>query len=162
MGVMATLPIRDRAGNTLIDFRVVPEEELAHLTEHVAMPASLVVVTTARRAALMVFDSWRKQWELPGGSRESGETPRQVAVRELREETGIHAVDLTFAALAEFDLTMPQRRELAAVYQVQLQIVARLTVNDEALDFRWWPPSEAVSENMSPLDAEIARRVLRC
>jgi hypothetical protein len=39
--------------------------------------------------------------------------------------------------------------------------VPRLIVNDEALDFRWWPPSEAVAENMSPLDAEIARRVVR-
>jgi 8-oxo-dGTP diphosphatase len=80
-------------------------------------------------------------------------------MRELREETGIHAVDLTFAVVAEFDLTKPVRRELLAVYQVQLQVVPRLMVNDEALDFRWWLPSEPVDEDMSTLDAEIARRV---
>jgi 8-oxo-dGTP diphosphatase len=123
------------------------------------MPASLVVVTHAN-AVLMMFDSWRKQWELPGGTQEPGETTRQAVVRELREETGIHVVDLTFAAVAEFDLTKPERRELLAVYQVQLQVVPRLTVNDEALDFRWWPPSEPVSEDRSPLDAEIARRMV--
>jgi hypothetical protein len=33
-------------------------------------------------------------------------------------------------------------------------------VNDEAQDFRWWLPSEPVSEDMSLLDAEIARRVV--
>jgi 8-oxo-dGTP diphosphatase len=156
---MAALPIRERAGNTLVDFRFVREEELARLVEHVAVPASLVVATHAN-AVLMMFDNWRKQWELPGGTREPGETTRQAAARELREETGIHIVDLTFTAVAEFDLTRPDRRELLAVYQVQLQVVPRLTVNDEALDFRWWPPSEPVGEDMSPLDAEIARRVV--
>lgn len=156
---MAELPIRDRAGNALTGFRSLTEENLAHLVEQGAVPASLVVVTHAN-AVLMMFDSWRKHWELPGGRREPGETARQAAVRELREETGIHGVDLTFAAVAEFDLTKPERHELLAVYQVHLQNVPRLTVNDEALDFRWWPPSEPVSADMSPLDAEIARRTV--
>ncbi|MEU0883347.1 NUDIX hydrolase [Lentzea sp. NPDC005914] len=155
---MAALPIRDHAGNALVDFRFAAEEELARLVERVAVPASLVVVTHAD-TVLMMFDSWRKQWELPGGMREPSETMRQAAVRELREETGIHTADLTFAAVAEFDLPKPERRELLAVYRVQLRVVPRLTVNDEALDFLWWPPSEPVSEDMSPLDAEIARRV---
>lgn len=156
---MAALPIRDRAGNALVDFRFVTEEELTRLVEQVAVPASLVVVTHAD-TVLMMFDSWRRQWELPGGMREPAETTRQAAVRELREETGIPVVDLTFVAVAEFDLTKPERRELLAVYQVQLPVMPRLTVNAEALDFQWWLPSEPVSEAMSPLDAEIARRVV--
>jgi len=156
---MAAFPIRDRVGNALIDVRFVGEDELARLGEQIAVPASLVVVVHAD-VVLMMFDSWRKQWELPGGMREQGETARQAAVRELREETGIHMVDLTFAAVAEFDLVKPVRRELLAVYQVRLRDVPRLVVNDEALGFRWWRPSEPVSDDMSPLDAEIAMRVL--
>lgn len=157
---MVELPIRDRAGNALIEFRFVTEEELGRLVKRVTVPASLVVVVHAE-AVLMMFDSRRRQWELPGGMRETGESPREAAVRELGEETGIHGVDLSFAAMAEFDLTKPERRELLAVYRVRLQVVPRMTVNDEALDFRWWPPSEPVSEDMSPLDAEIARRVVQ-
>ncbi|OLZ54649.1 DNA mismatch repair protein MutT [Amycolatopsis coloradensis] len=157
---MVELPICDRAGNTLIEFRFVTEEELGRLVKRVVVPASLVVVIHAE-AVLMMFDSRRRQWELPGGMRETGESPREAAVRELGEETGVHGVDLSFAAVAEFDLTKPGRREFLAVYRVRLQVVPRLTVNDEALDFRWWPPSEPVSEEMSPLDAEIARRVVR-
>jgi ADP-ribose pyrophosphatase YjhB (NUDIX family) len=156
---MATLPIRDRAGNTLVDLRFVVEEELARLAEQVALPASLIVVTHAD-AVLMMFDSRRKAWELPGGMREPGETAREAAVRELREETGIHEEDLTFAAVAEFVLTNPERRELLAVYRVQLPAAPRLTVNDEALGFLWWPPSQPVGADLSPLDAEIARRVV--
>ncbi|UMP04908.1 NUDIX hydrolase [Amycolatopsis sp. EV170708-02-1] len=157
---MVELPIRDRVGNALVDFRFVAEEELGSLAKQVAMPASLVVAIHAE-SVLMMFDSRRRQWELPGGMRETGESPLEAAARELGEETGIHGVGLSFAAVAEFDLTKPERRELLAVYRVQLQVAPRLTVNGEALDFRWWPPSEPVSEDMSPLDAEIARRVVR-
>ncbi|MGA9311148.1 MAG: NUDIX domain-containing protein [Pseudonocardiaceae bacterium] len=41
----------------------------------------------------MVFNSWRRQWELPGGMREPGETAA-AAVRELAEETGVTSVEL--------------------------------------------------------------------
>jgi 8-oxo-dGTP diphosphatase len=151
---VAVLPIRDRDGNALVGFRVVAEEELARA----AVPASVVVVAHGG-AVLLVFDSWRKRWELPGGKREPGETARHTAVRELREETGIEVVDLSFAAVAEVDLTNPERRELLAVYRVRLQDVPSLTVNDEVLAFRWWLPSDTVSADMCPLDTEIARRV---
>lgn len=157
---MAALPIRDRAGNALTGVRFVAEEDLGCLVARAAVPASLVVATHAD-AVLMMFDSWRKQWELPGGMREPGESMREAAARELGEETGIQGLDLSFAAVAEFDLTNPERQELLAVYQVQLQVVPALTVNDEALGFCWWAPSEPVSEDMSPLDAEVARRVVQ-
>jgi 8-oxo-dGTP pyrophosphatase MutT (NUDIX family) len=151
---MAALPLRDREGNTLVDIRFVTEDELAGMT----IPASLVVVRHGD-AVLMIFDSWRRQWELPGGMLEPGESARAAAVRELHEETGIYHPDLTFAAVAEFALTKPERRETLAIYRMRLAAAPRLTVNDEALDFLWWPPSTPVSTGMSPLDAEIARRV---
>lgn len=38
--------------------------------------------------------SGRELWEPPGGGVESAETPRQAAVRERAEETGIRAAEL--------------------------------------------------------------------
>lgn len=151
---MAELPIRDRAGNLLVDVRFVAEDVVADT------PASLVVVTHLG-TVLMMFDSWRRAWELPGGKREPGESARAAAVRELAEETGISDVELDFAVAAEFVLAPPERREVLAIYRVDLPVVPPLTVNDEALDFLWWPPAEPVPSDMSPLDAEIARRVVR-
>lgn len=154
------LPVRDRAGNVLVEFRFVTEGERWPGVEGLPMPAALVVVGLAD-TVLMIFDSWRRQWELPGGTREPGETAREAALRELGEETGLAVPDVAFAGLAEFALVRPRRRELLAVYHVRLDAMPRLTANEEALDFRWWSPAAPVSAGMSPLDAEIARLVTR-
>jgi 8-oxo-dGTP diphosphatase len=159
MGSMATLPLHDRAGNALVDFRFAAESELEVLGGRIPMPLSLIVVTFAG-SVLMILSGQREQWELPGGMRERGETARDAAVRELAEETGIWTADLAFAAVAEFDLRQPARREGAAVYRTGLQVRPQLVVNDEALDFRWWDPHSSMSDDMSPLDTEIGRRVI--
>ncbi|MBE8516483.1 NUDIX hydrolase [Amycolatopsis sp. H6(2020)] len=151
---MAELPLRDRAGNVLLAVRRVAESELPRL---VPLPAALIVVVHAG-AVLMMFDKRRRQWELPGGMREAGETAREAAARELAEETGIHGVALTFAAVAEFDLADPRRREFLAVYRAELATAPRLVLSEEGLGFRWWSPREAVDPDVSPLDAELAAR----
>ncbi|MGH3977990.1 MAG: NUDIX hydrolase [Pseudonocardiaceae bacterium] len=132
---LAVLPLHDGAGNALVDFRFVAESELGVLDDRVPMPLSLIVVALAGRV-LMVFDRGRKQWELPGGMLEPGETARQAAVRELEEETGISTTDLDFTAVVEFEPRWPTRREYAAVYRTVLQVTPQLVVNDEVSDFR--------------------------
>ncbi|HEV2779004.1 MAG TPA: NUDIX hydrolase [Actinophytocola sp.] len=129
------------------------------LAEHLPMPASLVVVTLAD-TVLVMFNGWRGQWELPGGMREPGESARQAAVRELAEETGIRTEDLVFAMIVEVDLKRPERREYTAVYRTDLSVAPPLTVNDEALDFRWWNPRSRLIPDLNPIDAEIARRAV--
>ncbi|MDQ7803151.1 NUDIX domain-containing protein [Amycolatopsis sp. A133] len=152
---MADLPLRDRAGNVLLAVHHPAESDLPRL---VPLPAALVVAVHAG-AVLLMFGKWRRQWELPGGMREPGETCREAAARELAEETGIRGVALTFAAVAEFALTEPARREFLAVYRTELTIAPRLTLSDEGTGFRWWPPGEPVDADLSPLDAELAARV---
>jgi len=149
---VAELPLRDRAGNVLLAVRRGAESELP------PVPASLVVVVHAG-AVLLMLDRRRRQWELPGGMREPGETGREAAARELAEETGIRGAALTFAVVAEFALARPARRELLAVYRTELATAPRLTLGEEGLGFRWWSPCEPVDPDTSPLDAEIAARV---
>ncbi len=48
------------------------------------------------------FRSDPSRWGLPGGSREGDETPRENALRELEEETGLTALDLTEIATVPF------------------------------------------------------------
>jgi 8-oxo-dGTP pyrophosphatase MutT (NUDIX family) len=69
---MTGLLLHDDAGNALVGFRFAAEAELAVLDDRIALVLSLIVVTLAGRI-LMVFDRWRNQWELPGGTLEPGE-----------------------------------------------------------------------------------------
>jgi 8-oxo-dGTP diphosphatase len=77
---VATLPIRDRAGNALVDLRFGAEEEMVCPVGRLAVPASLVVVIHAN-AALMMFDSWRKLWELPGDGGARGDRAPSCCAR---------------------------------------------------------------------------------
>ena len=156
---MAVLPLGDRFGNLLVSFDSAAGTEPESPDDAVPMPLSLIVAVYASRV-LMVLDAVREQWELPGGMRERDETARQAAVRELAEETGIAATDLEPAAVAGFCLTHPVRREYAAVYRLVLRTTPQLAADEEVLDFRWWDPRSPLPADMSPLDAEIARRVI--
>lgn len=160
MVVVTALPLRDGAGNVLVDFRFAAESDLGMLEGRLPMPLSLIVVRLGD-TVLMVFNGLRGQWELPGGMREPGEAARQTAARELGEETGIKRADLDLVAVVEFDLRLPSRREYAAVYATELPAGPHLVVNDEAWAFWWWDPHASPSEDMNPLDAEIARRVIQ-
>ena len=50
---------------------------------------------------LLGYNDWRKQWELPAGGIEIGETARQAAIRELKEESHQDNHDLRFSGLAK-------------------------------------------------------------
>jgi 8-oxo-dGTP pyrophosphatase MutT (NUDIX family) len=156
---VSRLPLRDGAGNVLLDVRFAAEAEVTALAERVPVPLSLVVVVLGD-AVLLVFDRHRRRWELPGGTREAGETPGAAAVRELAEETGVRTTDLVFAAVVEFDLRQPSRHEGAAVYRTDLPAPPRLLGDDEIGGFRWWDPRVPPGKDVHPFDAEIARRVV--
>lgn len=48
---------------------------------------------------MICFNTLRNQWELPAGTREQNETPRECAVRELFEEAGQSVTELKFKGL---------------------------------------------------------------
>ena len=51
--------------------------------------AAAVLLLRDRRV-LMVRPTYKQFWDLPGGYVEAGESPREAAVREVREELGIN------------------------------------------------------------------------
>jgi ADP-ribose pyrophosphatase len=76
--------------------RVVEPGGVETTREVVCHPGSVVVIPHLPDGRLLLVRQYRHPvreslWELVAGSVEKGETPRQGARRELREETGYHA-----------------------------------------------------------------------
>lgn len=59
---------------------------------------------------LVVRTSYRSLLELPAGGRRQGESPREAALRELREETGLVAPPAELEGPVRLEFTSEQRR----------------------------------------------------
>ena len=60
------------------------------LRDRVARPASSgVIVENSDGSALVLKAHYKPYWSFPGGWIENGQTPREAALRELQEETGL-------------------------------------------------------------------------
>jgi 8-oxo-dGTP diphosphatase len=149
-------PAADDGGNLLVAFHETGEDAVP---ADAPLTASLVALWTGDgRCLLLVFDRHRQSWELPGGRIEPGETPRQAAVRELREESGHHIEDLLFAGFARFDLGAERRVEYAAVYAACVTPRAvPFTLSDEIAAITWWDGSAPLPGRAQPLDLRLGR-----
>ncbi|MFJ8745590.1 NUDIX domain-containing protein [Embleya sp. NPDC127516] len=121
------------------------------------LPAALVALWHGDRV-LMVFDRFRRGWELPGGRVEVGESPRGAAVRELWEESGQESDGpLRFVGYAGFVLAPDGRAEYAALFAGRIADVREFRANEEIAAIRWWNLRDALPERVQRLDAHLAR-----
>ena len=128
--------ISNRVGHTLLEFIHLASDEAINPVIHSPLVASLVVADHKGRV-LLVFDRYKRFWELPGGGIEVGESPRACAIRELMEETGQLASDLDFVGIAKIRWEQGKIIFLA-VYSCRLPMVLPFQANDEIEKTEYW------------------------
>lgn len=149
------LALDEKTGNALTAF--LPAAVLLGVPDDAPMPAALVAIWSGQHL-LLVFDRFRQQWELPGGRIDPGETPLQAAIRELREESGLHLPTLTLAGYARFRLTTPSRDEYAAIYTAHAAIRHHdFTPNHEISAICWWDTTSPAPANTQIIDVTLAQ-----
>ena len=108
---------------------------------------------------LVVHRPHRRDWSLPKGKVDPGETLIEAARREILEETGFEA------ELAEPVATLRYRdsraRSKAVVYFVGTVVRGQFTPNDEVDEIRWCTMSRAAALLTYPHDARMLAELAR-
>jgi 8-oxo-dGTP diphosphatase len=111
---------------------------------------------------LLVEPTYKPYWEIPGGAVEADESPRDAAVRELKEELGLACAPGRLLAVDWVPLRRERTEGLMLVFDggvLPAADVAAISVPpDELRSWAWCTPDEA-GERLSPL---LARRVAAC
>jgi 8-oxo-dGTP pyrophosphatase MutT (NUDIX family) len=100
------------------------------------------------------------RWTIPGGGREGEESARETALREFEEETGIALTRLRF-----FDTNSYEAWEGAGALTVHLffaddEVPQEQVQCFEGIQFKYWPPAEALELPMNPRTRQLLERFL--
>jgi 8-oxo-dGTP diphosphatase len=80
---------------------VAVHEVLESQCATLATPTFAVVLARDNAGVVLVFNRYRKVWELPGGLIDHGESAREAVARELHEEAGCTAQNLRWLGLVQ-------------------------------------------------------------
>lgn len=100
------------------------------------------------------------RWSVPGGRREGNESPRETALREFEEETGIRLERLRFfRTLARDDVPelIPERTH---VFFADDLVERDAIVVNEGLDLQYWSPADLDTLLMNPGSRKVIERFL--
>jgi len=103
----------------------------------VAEPTFAVVIARSPAGVVLVFNRWRKVWELPGGLIDAGESARDSAARELVEEAGCIARKLSWLGLVE---VVDTTRHFGGVFACEVDAVPADFQSDEIGAVSVWRP----------------------
>ncbi|MDQ2984833.1 MAG: NUDIX hydrolase [Actinomycetota bacterium] len=108
--------------------------------------ASIGVLLDDAGRALLVFARDDQVWMPPGGRIESGESPQDAVVRELREELGLEAEAGPLVAV--YTLRLDGDTHYRFVFRCRAQGEPRITAPDEVEKLAWFA-RDALPEPLS-------------
>ena len=129
--------IVNKDGDMFLEFTKVSEEELLNPANYNPLTVSLIIVKHQKKF-LLVFNKFKRKWELPGGMIDEGEHPRDCASRELMEETNQAGQGVNFNGIMKFCLQPDKRIEFGALYSCQTNKIVPFKENDEVEKITFW------------------------
>lgn len=132
--------ITQNNGFKFLDFLKINEEEIK---KYSPIAGSFAVIKCEGKV-LMVYNKWRKQWELPAGQREGEETAKECATRELYEETGQDVTDLNFLGLLKLKNSFNEDIKYNPIYFASVEQLQPFIENEEITEIQLWNMNEKI------------------
>lgn len=121
-----------------------------------------LILNTEGKLFLMRSHKWRGMYVVPGGHVELGERLEDALRREVKEETGLDIRGVEFLQFQEFvfDAAFWKRRHFIFFDYVCRTDSADVTLNDEAQEYVWVAPEEALALPLEPYTVTAIRAYL--
>lgn len=127
----------NKNGDVFLEFKYISSDPSAFNALKHPLTHS-VMATRYQNKYLLVCNRHKNKWELPGGYIDPGETPRECAIRELREESCQIAANITLIGLMKFSFQPDGRKEYGALYRGEILDVKPFTPNPECKEIILW------------------------
>ncbi|WPK11384.1 NUDIX domain-containing protein [Lysinibacillus louembei] len=136
--------------------KFIPLQE-HELTSFEQLAGSYAIIQSEGRW-LICYNRWRKQWELPAGGCEADETPKQCAVRELYEETGQIAAELSFYGVLKSRNIQNDNVKYNPVYYGVIEQLMPFVENEETACILLWDMRAAI-EAIDEVDLALLQAI---
>lgn len=112
---------------------------------------SVHVAVWCHGAILLARNSYRSGYTLPAGGVGRGETVREAALRELREEVGLELPAHRLRPVVELVAHDDYKEDHGAFFEVELEEEPRLEIDRREVTWaRFLPREEALARELSP------------
>lgn len=147
-----SLPVGNHRGNQLLELERVAEDSLKDIFVS-------IMIAHYQGQTVLVYNNWRKTWELPGGRIDDGETAREAAIRECFEESGQEAKNVAFLAQLRLEEAKDARLIKGAVFTCELTQLLSFSPNDEIAAIKLWDERQ---NSFDHIDEAFIRFSLEC
>jgi len=113
-----------------------------------------LMLARAPQGVVLVFNLWRKVWELPGGLIDPGENPRRSAERELWEEAGCLAQKTRCLGVVEIN---DGHTHFGAVFGCEVRQADPAYTSEETGGLGFWLPGQ-FPQPLGHTDAGVLRK----
>lgn len=126
---------------------------------HNPTPGGSVAVVDGDSLLLVEDFRYDGRWKLPSGRFEAGETPREGALRELEEETGLRADPADLRYFHDGAVAPEEGMHLTTVsFAVpRADVTGTLRADDDATDARFFTPAAFESSEYAFTDVHVDR-----